>query len=178
MRARGGGWGRAVTVLGVVALWSQSAPQAHAQISGSVHVGRSRSSTTYSNGQVQSRSQGGSLDAYFGRGATPHVERRSGSGRSPYGRPGYGRGPGYYYGDPRGTYGYDGVHSHLWSGSIDRNFQQMRRTSPYPWRFGGGAYNPRPDRKSTRLNSSHANISYAVFCLKKKNKETPNSLML
>src|SRR3712207_8101279 len=29
--------------------------------------------------------------------------------------------------------------------------------------LGGG-----PDRKSTRLNSSHANISYAVFCLKKK----------
>src|SRR3712207_7927945 len=28
---------------------------------------------------------------------------------------------------------------------------------------------PRPDRKSTRLKSSHANISYAVFCLKKKN---------
>src|SRR3712207_8834252 len=29
----------------------------------------------------------------------------------------------------------------------------------------------RGDRKSTRLNSSHANISYAVFCLKKKNKK-------
>src|SRR5947209_12672958 len=29
----------------------------------------------------------------------------------------------------------------------------------------------RADRKSTRLNSSHANISYAVFCLKKKKKE-------
>src|SRR3712207_8924060 len=29
---------------------------------------------------------------------------------------------------------------------------------------------PLPDRKSTRLNSSHANISYAVFCLKKKKK--------
>src|SRR3712207_9499732 len=29
-----------------------------------------------------------------------------------------------------------------------------------------------PDRKSTRLNSSHANISYAVFCLKKKNITT------
>src|SRR3712207_6898521 len=29
-----------------------------------------------------------------------------------------------------------------------------------------------PDRKSTRLNSSHANISYAVFCLKKKNQPT------
>src|SRR5947209_18239589 len=28
------------------------------------------------------------------------------------------------------------------------------------------------DRKSTRLNSSHANISYAVFCLKKKNIRT------
>src|SRR3712207_7965601 len=28
------------------------------------------------------------------------------------------------------------------------------------------------DRKSTRLNSSHANISYAVFCLKKKNHIT------
>src|SRR3712207_7719334 len=28
------------------------------------------------------------------------------------------------------------------------------------------------DRKSTRLNSSHANISYAVFCLKKKKKST------
>src|SRR3712207_7857796 len=28
---------------------------------------------------------------------------------------------------------------------------------------------PHRDRKSTRLNSSHANISYAVFCLKKKN---------
>src|SRR3712207_8862381 len=28
---------------------------------------------------------------------------------------------------------------------------------------------PQQDRKSTRLNSSHANISYAVFCLKKKN---------
>src|SRR3712207_7563313 len=32
---------------------------------------------------------------------------------------------------------------------------------------GGG------DRKSTRLNSSHANISYAVFCLKKKIHTTP-----
>src|SRR5256885_12591555 len=30
-----------------------------------------------------------------------------------------------------------------------------------------------PDRKSTRLNSSHLVISYAVFCLKKKKKHTP-----
>src|SRR3712207_7105170 len=31
----------------------------------------------------------------------------------------------------------------------------------------GRRHAPRADRKSTRLNSSHANISYAVFCLKK-----------
>src|SRR3712207_7834467 len=33
----------------------------------------------------------------------------------------------------------------------------------------------REDRKSTRLNSSHANISYAVFCLKKKKDITLSS---
>src|SRR5437899_8699818 len=33
-------------------------------------------------------------------------------------------------------------------------------------------YAYRTDRKSTRLNSSHLGISYAVFCLKKKNKKT------
>src|SRR3989449_2461158 len=33
-------------------------------------------------------------------------------------------------------------------------------------------WNPRIDRKSTRLNSSHGYISYAVFCLKKKNITT------
>src|SRR2546429_4127725 len=32
----------------------------------------------------------------------------------------------------------------------------------------------RTDRKSTRLNSSHGYISYAVFCLKKKNNQSPN----
>src|SRR3712207_7892188 len=39
-------------------------------------------------------------------------------------------------------------------------------TSPLPVRV---------DRKSTRLNSSHANISYAVFCLKKKKKICRNT---
>src|SRR3712207_7396127 len=34
----------------------------------------------------------------------------------------------------------------------------------------GAAHADDQDRKSTRLNSSHANISYAVFCLKKKNQ--------
>src|SRR5690348_18488588 len=32
------------------------------------------------------------------------------------------------------------------------------------------------DRKSTRLNSSHPSISYAVFCLKKKNKYRPTNV--
>src|SRR3712207_7227091 len=35
-----------------------------------------------------------------------------------------------------------------------------------------GQAEARPDRKSTRLNSSHANISYAVFCLKKNTRST------
>src|SRR3712207_7351001 len=43
---------------------------------------------------------------------------------------------------------------------------------PHP---GAGA---REDRKSTRLNSSHANISYAVFCLKKKNKLSTSPTIL
>src|SRR5205814_3805765 len=36
----------------------------------------------------------------------------------------------------------------------------------------GGSRRPLGDRKSTRLNSSHLGISYAVFCLKKKKKYT------
>src|SRR3712207_7120404 len=36
----------------------------------------------------------------------------------------------------------------------------------------GASLPPVIDRKSTRLNSSHANISYAVFCLKKKKTHT------
>src|SRR2546430_9584169 len=45
---------------------------------------------------------------------------------------------------------------------------QTRRLTEGP----GSDRQPRwsPDRKSTRLNSSHSQISYAVFCLKKKNK--------
>src|SRR5476651_2807351 len=43
-------------------------------------------------------------------------------------------------------------------------FVQRQRGSNHIGEIGGEA----TDRKSTRLNSSHANISYAVFCLKKK----------
>src|SRR2546430_11427582 len=37
--------------------------------------------------------------------------------------------------------------------------------------LGAARGNSREDRKSTRLNSSHSQISYAVFCLKKKQKQ-------
>src|SRR2546430_5169874 len=37
---------------------------------------------------------------------------------------------------------------------------------------GDGRSKPAGDRKSTRLNSSHSQISYAVFCLKKKKQST------
>src|SRR3712207_8885297 len=37
---------------------------------------------------------------------------------------------------------------------------------------------PRTDRKSTRLNSSHANISYAVFCLQKKQQDVTLAALL
>src|SRR2546429_6468635 len=57
---------------------------------------------------------------------------------------------------------------------------QIRDTGDRPRREGApqGAHGPQPtdrrgDRKSTRLNSSHGYISYAVFCLKKK-KTKPN----
>src|SRR5262245_15996831 len=43
-------------------------------------------------------------------------------------------------------------------------FVAVRRADPIP------GVPPTPDRKSTRLNSSHLGISYAVFCLKKKKK--------
>src|SRR5204863_9909160 len=46
------------------------------------------------------------------------------------------------------------------------NHQSHQRRQAHP--------NAPPDRKSTRLNSSHVEISYAVFCLKKKKKKKKN----
>src|SRR5438477_4963827 len=43
---------------------------------------------------------------------------------------------------------------------------------------GGGERSQTRDRKSTRLNSSHMSISYAVFCLKKKKIKTRNTKLL
>src|SRR3712207_7823946 len=49
------------------------------------------------------------------------------------------------------------------------DFRRRLAAGSYP--CGGYRPSQAEDRKSTRLNSSHANISYAVFCLKKKNKK-------
>src|SRR5436853_3509161 len=79
------------------------------------------------------------------------------------------------------------VHGTVGLGQIDDR-QPGREASPRQWsahddarrrqrparpQQGPGFHRRRPrDRKSTRLNSSHLGISYAVFCLKKKKKET------
>src|SRR5690625_5372809 len=44
-----------------------------------------------------------------------------------------------------------------------------------PMTIGNPLYHWTQDRKSTRLNSSHVAISYAVFCLKKKKKKKKNN---
>src|SRR3712207_7793543 len=49
---------------------------------------------------------------------------------------------------------------------LDKRESRSRTDSGIVW------FEHRGDRKSTRLNSSHANISYAVFCLKKKKQNT------
>src|SRR2546426_7409001 len=54
---------------------------------------------------------------------------------------------------------------------VDRAARRIRRLSGLPWRApdpADSAWRGSLDRKSTRLNSSHLVISYAVFCLKKK----------
>src|SRR3712207_6890975 len=51
-----------------------------------------------------------------------------------------------------------------------RSRQARKRRSRLAPSHNVAKHKPLLDRKSTRLNSSHANISYAVFCLKKKKK--------
>src|SRR5439155_13496469 len=52
-----------------------------------------------------------------------------------------------------------------------RQTQSIDRTKTTPESDSGRSSQTYPDRKSTRLNSSHVAISYAVFCLKKKKKK-------
>src|SRR5690554_7310196 len=54
-------------------------------------------------------------------------------------------------------------HLHIWALSIIENALTVHLVKPDP------EGDDEADRKSTRLNSSHVRISYAVFCLKKKN---------
>src|SRR3712207_7804961 len=63
----------------------------------------------------------------------------------------------------------------------DRRVSLQLGDDPVSACVGGGRSAAAPygsDRKSTRLNSSHANISYAVFCLKKKKKYIYNNYLL
>src|SRR2546422_6597226 len=64
-------------------------------------------------------------------------------------------------------------HLQLW----DLRIEKIRLSADVRWRCKadtlGGARRTQ-DRKSTRLNSSHGYISYAVFCLKKKKKQRNN----
>src|SRR2546422_4267061 len=52
---------------------------------------------------------------------------------------------------------------------------RCERPSPGASRANRSTTSSDPDRKSTRLNSSHGYISYAVFCLKKKKKKKTNN---
>src|SRR3712207_7078699 len=66
---------------------------------------------------------------------------------------------GGYHGRPAG----EGFHRHQPKGFVTRRY--------------GHHVGSTVDRKSTRLNSSHANISYAVFCLKKKKTSDTSTLV-
>src|SRR5690625_6149088 len=53
----------------------------------------------------------------------------------------------------------------VWGGMTERERRRLLRRHPHVTDWAAAL---RQDRKSTRLNSSHVAISYAVFCLKKK----------
>src|SRR2546427_3590816 len=59
-----------------------------------------------------------------------------------------------------------------------RRADRLDRFRPLHRSSGGGRAARLLDRKSTRLNSSHSQISYAVFCLKKKKKKAQTNCLL
>src|SRR5688572_32732633 len=60
-------------------------------------------------------------------------------------------------------------------GAPSSNFEKPKKLYDIP-KMGDNPPVPTRDRKSTRLNSSHSQISYAVFCLKKKKQIQLNLL--
>src|SRR3712207_8172304 len=66
-------------------------------------------------------------------------------------------------------------HEDLRGGRVEVQRREMQDPVPRPAPELPRLVHDQVDRKSTRLNSSHANISYAVFCLKKK-KHSPTCL--
>src|SRR5438309_3981943 len=58
-----------------------------------------------------------------------------------------------------------------WRGTLGVPDSDVRPSRQHTLRLAAVIRQLRPDRKSTRLNSSHSSISYAVFCLKKKNEK-------
>src|SRR5258707_3955476 len=57
-----------------------------------------------------------------------------------------------------------------------RDLRVIGKGADRPRSGSSACWAPFPDRKSTRLNSSHANISYAVFCLKKKKNDNTHAI--
>src|SRR3712207_7297335 len=74
------------------------------------------------------------------------------------------------------SFGEGSLHFQLlfWYEDVYKDTQRIHPGKP-PDRSHSGSKSL--DRKSTRLNSSHANISYAVFCLKKKKELNDNYYM-
>src|SRR5262249_40596866 len=113
-----------------------------AQVSGSIQAGQASGSVTSDGGQAVYGQPSPSLTAAGGR-----VGGRFGGGiarpGSPYGQLNYGR---------NGLFGFSIQDNFVggipripqWSGLIDQNFEIMRQTSPFPNRYAGGIYNPRP----------------------------------
>src|SRR5437868_12306905 len=60
---------------------------------------------------------------------------------------------------------------------LDARFREVLGRSPIRYLTEWRMHHSVRDRKSTRLNSSHVSISYAVFCLKKKKTKSPTLLM-
>src|SRR5438874_7821318 len=73
---------------------------------------------------------------------------------------------------PRSTlFPYTTLFRSLFLTAVGNSGNAASRVEAFMYSKGPYAYGGYPDRKSTRLNSSHVEISYAVFCLKKKKKQ-------